>query len=94
VLARGARLTELLKQSQFAPLKTESRSSSIYAGVNAISTRCRSVASGFRDGLLALVRKNHAGLLETIRNSKDLPMLRRELNSIVEAYQELRLTNT
>ena len=34
LLARGARLTELLKQSQFSPLRMEEQVVSIYAGVN------------------------------------------------------------
>ncbi len=34
LLNRGARLTELLKQPQFSPLKTEEQVAVIYAGVN------------------------------------------------------------
>jgi len=34
LLARGARLTELLKQPQFSPLKMEEQAVVIYAGVN------------------------------------------------------------
>ena len=34
LLARGARLTELLKQPQFAPLPVEEQVVAIYAGVN------------------------------------------------------------
>ena len=34
LLNRGARLTELLKQAQFSPMKTEEQVVSIYAGVN------------------------------------------------------------
>ncbi len=88
LLARGARLTELLKQSQFAPLKTEEQVVVIYAGVNGyLDALPVSRVRAFEDGLLALVRKNHAGLLETIRNSKDLSdASASELKSIVEAY--------
>ena len=34
MLARGARLTELLKQPQFSPMKMEEQVTVIYAGVN------------------------------------------------------------
>ncbi len=34
MLARGSRLTELLKQPQFSPLKMEEQVCVIYAGVN------------------------------------------------------------
>ncbi len=34
LLNRGARLTELLKQPQFSPLKTEEQVAVIFAGVN------------------------------------------------------------
>ena len=38
LLNRGARLTELLKQPQFSPLKMEEQVVAIYSGVNGIST--------------------------------------------------------
>ena len=41
MLNRGARLTELLKQPQFAPFPVEEQVISIYAGTRAISTSCR-----------------------------------------------------
>ncbi len=42
LLNRGSRLTELLKQPQFSPLKMEEQVCVIWAGPTAISTRCRS----------------------------------------------------
>ncbi len=66
LLARGARLTELLKQAQFSPLKMEEQVAVIYAGVNgyldgvAVSTACASL----REGLLSLLRGKHADILE------------------------------
>ena len=57
LLNRGARLTELLKQPQFSPLKMEEQVCVIYAGVN-----------GYLDKLpLAKVRPFEDGLLSTLR---------------------------
>jgi len=41
LLNRGARLTELLKQPQFSPLKMEEQVCSIYAGVNGYLDKLR-----------------------------------------------------
>jgi F-type H+-transporting ATPase subunit alpha len=62
LLNRGARLTELLKQPQFSPLKVEEQVAVIYAGVN-----------GYLDqGLLTAMRDKHSALLDTIRAEKAL----------------------
>jgi F-type H+/Na+-transporting ATPase subunit alpha len=88
LLARGSRLTELLKQPQFSPLKIEEQVVVIYAGVNGyLDALPVNRVRAFEDGLLALVRKNHADLLETIRTSKDLSdASAAQLKSIVETY--------
>ena len=44
LLDRGARLTELLKQPQFSPLKMEEQVVVIYAGVNGYLDKFRSIA--------------------------------------------------
>jgi F-type H+-transporting ATPase subunit alpha len=73
LLARGARLTELLKQPQFSPLKIEEQVCVIYAGVNGyLDAMPVAKIRAFEDGLLSLLRTSHADLLETIRASKDL----------------------
>jgi F-type H+-transporting ATPase subunit alpha len=73
LLARGARLTELLKQAQFAPLKTEEQVCVIYAGVNGhLDKMPVEKVRPFEDALLAQLRTKHTALLETIRTSKDL----------------------
>ena len=88
LLARGSRLTELLKQSQFAPLKTEEQVVVIYAGVHGyLDALPVDRVRAFEDGLLALVRKNNPELLETIRVSKDLSdATAGQLKTIVETY--------
>jgi F-type H+-transporting ATPase subunit alpha len=73
LLNRGSRLTELLKQSQFSPLKMEEQVCVIYAGVNGYLDplpvpRIRA----FEEGLLGMLRQQHPEILNTIRTSNDL----------------------
>ena len=73
LLNRGSRLTELLKQPQFSPLKMEEQVAVIYAGVNGyLDPLPLNRVRAFEDGLLSLLRGKHADLLEAIRASKDL----------------------
>jgi F-type H+/Na+-transporting ATPase subunit alpha len=73
LLNRGARLTELLKQPQFSPLKMEEQVCVIYAGVNGyLDPLDVSRVRPFESGLLTLLRMEHAGLLDSIRKSGDL----------------------
>jgi F-type H+/Na+-transporting ATPase subunit alpha len=71
LLNRGARLTELLKQAQFSPLKMEEQVVSIYAGVNGyLDALPVSKVRPFEDGLLRTMREKHADVLDTIRTEK------------------------
>jgi F-type H+-transporting ATPase subunit alpha len=73
MLARGARLTELLKQPQFSPLKMEEQVAVIYAGTSGYLDKFEvSRVRAFETGLLALMRTKHADLLDSIRKSGDL----------------------
>ncbi|MGF9756269.1 F0F1 ATP synthase subunit alpha [Microvirga sp. 0TCS3.31] len=73
LLNRGSRLTELLKQPQFSPLKMEEQVAVIYAGVNGyLDNLPLNRVRAFEDGLLSLLRGKHTDLLEAIRASKDL----------------------
>ena len=73
LLNRGARLTELLKQAQFSPLKMEEQTVVIYAGVNGyLDPLPVNKVRAFEDGLLALVRGKHVDLLNEIGKTKDL----------------------
>ena len=88
LLNRGARLTELLKQPQFAPLKMEEQCCVIYAGVNGyLDAIPVNRVRAFEDGLLTLLRTSHADLLTSIRTSKDLSDADgAKLKSLVETY--------
>ena len=73
LLNRGARLTELLKQPQFSPLKMEEQ---------VVRDLCRRQrlsrpmpverVRAFEEGLLALMRTQHTDILEAIRTTRDL----------------------
>ncbi|MFZ1885927.1 MAG: F0F1 ATP synthase subunit alpha [Rhodoplanes sp.] len=73
LLNRGARLTELLKQPQFSPLKMEEQVVIIYAGVNGyLDPLPVSSVRQFEEGLLALMRTRRTDILDAIRTSRDL----------------------
>jgi F-type H+-transporting ATPase subunit alpha len=73
LLNRGSRLTELLKQPQFSPLKMEEQVVVIYAGVNGyLDPIPVSRVRAFEDGLLGLLRNQNADILNSIRASNDL----------------------
>ncbi|GEP01994.1 F0F1 ATP synthase subunit alpha [Methylobacterium oxalidis] len=73
LLNRGSRLTELLKQPQFSPLKMEEQVAVIYAGVNGYLDKLPvNKVRAFEDQLLSTLRSKHQDLLTGIRDSKDL----------------------
>ncbi|MFO0991063.1 MAG: F0F1 ATP synthase subunit alpha [Hyphomicrobiales bacterium] len=73
LLNRGARLTELLKQPQFSPLKTEEQVVVIYAGVNGyLDPLPVNKVREFEDSLLRHIREGHADILDAIRNEKQI----------------------
>ncbi len=88
LLNRGARLTELLKQPQFSPLKMEEQVCVIYAGVNGyLDGLPVSKIRAFEDGLLSLLRGKHVDILEAIRTSRDLgDDVAAKLKGVVEGF--------
>ncbi|MBG0799746.1 F0F1 ATP synthase subunit alpha [Methylocystis sp. L43] len=88
LLNRGARLTELLKQPQFSPLKMEEQTCVIYAGVNGyLDPLPVNRVRAFEDGLLALLRSQHSDILESIRTTKDLTdETAAKLKNVVESF--------
>ena len=72
LLNRGARLTELLKQNQFSPLPFEEQTASIFAGTNGYLDGIPVTdVTRYEESMLADLRANHAGILKTIRDSRD-----------------------
>jgi F-type H+/Na+-transporting ATPase subunit alpha len=88
LLNRGSRLTELLKQPQFSPLKMEEQVCVIYAGVNGyLDPIPVSRVRAFEHGLLTTLRAQHADILEAIRTTRDLDdATSAKLKSAVDAY--------
>ena len=73
LLNRGARLTELLKQGQFSPLKTQEQVCILYAGVNGYLDELEVNRVGaFEEGLLNSLRANNADLLNDIAAKQEL----------------------
>jgi F-type H+/Na+-transporting ATPase subunit alpha len=88
LLNRGSRLTELLKQPQFSPLKMEEQVCVIYAGVNGyLDPLPVGRVRAFEQGLLTALRSQHPDILETIRTSRDLDdAAASKLKVAVDAY--------
>src|SRR6202047_4669488 len=88
LLNRGSRLTELLKQPQFSPLRMEEQVCVIYAGVNGyLDPLPVDRIRAFEDGLLGALRNQHADILKTIAESRDLDEATAgKLKGAVESY--------
>ncbi len=88
LLNRGARLTELLKQPQFSPLKMEEQVCVIYAGVNGyLDPLPVARVRAFEEGLLSLLRSKHSDILNAVRDSRDLgDDVAAKLKGVVDAY--------
>jgi len=73
LLARGARLTEILKQGQFMPCPVEEQVISIFAGVNGFldEVDVKEVVR-YEASMLENIRVNGADILSAIRETKDL----------------------
>ncbi|MBU1527158.1 MAG: F0F1 ATP synthase subunit alpha, partial [Alphaproteobacteria bacterium] len=88
LLARGARLTELLKQPQYSPLTMEEQVVSVYAGTRGYLDGIAVADIGrFERELLARIKSSNPGLLEGIRTKKDLTAeLEAELKDVLAAF--------
>ncbi len=88
LLARGARLTELLKQPQYAPLGFEEQAAVIFAGVNGfLDTIPVKEVGRFEAGLLANLRGTNKAVLDEIRTSKEIGKdTEAKLKEIIGAY--------
>tara|TARA_Y100000815_G_scaffold74393_3_gene63149 strand:- start:30954 stop:32483 length:1530 start_codon:yes stop_codon:yes gene_type:complete len=88
LLNRGARLTELLKQPQFSPLKTEEQVAVIYAGVKGYLDKLAvSQVGKFEQGLLAHMRSEGKEVLDAIRTEQKLTdEIEDKLKAQIDAY--------
>ena len=73
LLARGARLTEILKQGQFQPLSVGEQVASIYAGVRGyLDTIPASDVVRFEGQMLASLRENGKDIMDAINSTGEL----------------------
>ena len=88
LLNRGARLTELLKQPQFSPLKTEEQVAVMYAGVNGYLDELPvNKVGAFEQGLLSHMRGTGKKILATIAKEQKLTDASEEsLKGEIEAF--------
>ncbi len=86
LLNRGQRLTELLKQPQFAPFPVEEQVVSIYAGTRGYLDKLAVNQIGrFETQLLQTLRASHKEILDGIRKEKALtPDLESKLKAVLE----------
>ncbi|HEY0292173.1 MAG TPA: F0F1 ATP synthase subunit alpha [Hansschlegelia sp.] len=88
LLNRGARLTELLKQPQFSPLRVEEQVIVIYAGTNGYLDKLPvDKVRAYEAGLLERLNSSETELLETIRTDKQLkdPTIEK-IKALLESY--------
>jgi len=89
-LARGRRLTEVLKQPQYTPLPVEKQILILFAGANAFLDdlpveECRK----FESELNQFVENAHPGVLQRLRDEKKLDdALRADLQAAIKEFKE------
>jgi F-type H+-transporting ATPase subunit alpha len=88
LLARGARLTELLKQPQFSPLKVEEQVVVIFAGTRGyLDPLPVAAVSKFEQSLLRHLRESHADILGDIATRKEItPDTEKRLVGALDAF--------
>jgi len=88
LLARGARLTELLKQPQYHPLAVEEQVISIFAGTRGYLDKIEIDKIGsFEAQLLSELKAREPGILESIRKDQQIkPDTEKALIAFIEAF--------
>jgi F-type H+-transporting ATPase subunit alpha len=90
LLARGARLTELLKQDLYAPYSVEQQIVLLYAGTNGyIDHYPESALAKYEKEMLAYIEAEHAGIFAAIRDKKQIdPSTDESLEQALNAFKE------
>jgi F-type H+-transporting ATPase subunit alpha len=88
LLARGARLTELLKQPQYSPMPVEEQVVSIFAGVRGYLDNMEvGKINRFEQGLLGEVKSKHKDILDAIRTDRELkPATEEKLKGVLDQF--------
>jgi F-type H+-transporting ATPase subunit alpha len=89
LLARGARLTELLKQAQYSPMPVEEQVASIFIGVRGYLDGIPILdVSRFEQGALAELKEKHGDLLAAIRDAGEItPEVDEKLTATFDEYK-------
>jgi F-type H+-transporting ATPase subunit alpha len=88
LLARGSRLTELLKQPQFAPVPVEEQVVVIFAGTRGyLDTIAVADIGRFEASMLRELRSTHPEMLETIRTEQEIsPTVEKALSEALDGF--------
>ncbi|MBU0858499.1 MAG: F0F1 ATP synthase subunit alpha, partial [Alphaproteobacteria bacterium] len=88
LLARGARLTQLLKQPQYSPLAVEEQVAVIYAGTRGFLDNVDvNKVNAYEAALLMDLRASGKGILQAIREKKALDeKIETELKAFLDAF--------
>lgn len=89
-LARGQRLTEILKQPQYQPMDVDKQVLGIWSATNGyLDDIAVEDVRDFEKGLLGFVENSHPGLLTAIREKKNLTdEIRSDLKQIVQDFKD------
>jgi len=90
LLARGARLTELLKQPQFSPMPVEEQVVSIFAGTRGYLDKVDvAQVTRFEAAMLGELRSSKPEILEAIRTKRELtPDIEKELAAFLDRFSK------
>ena len=90
LLARGARLTELLKQDLYAPYSVEQQVVLLYAGTNGyIDQYPESALLKYEKEMLAFIEAEHSDILNAVRDKKQIePSTEESLKQALNAFKE------
>jgi F-type H+-transporting ATPase subunit alpha len=88
LLARGSRLTELLKQPQFQPIPVEEQVVSIFAGTRGYLDMVKvSDVGRFERQMLSELRASDTGVIEAIRTDREIKSATEEkLKAFLDAF--------
>jgi F-type H+-transporting ATPase subunit alpha len=88
LLARGSRLTEMLKQPQFSPVPVEEQVVSIFAGTRGyLDTIAVPEVGRFESSMLRELRSTHPELLTAIRIEQEIsPAVEKGLSEFLDAF--------
>ena len=88
LLARGSRLTEILKQPQFSPVPVEEQVAAIFAGTRGyLDTIAVSDVGRFESSMLSAIKSDRPELLEEIRGAGEIsPAIEKGLEEFLDGF--------